>query len=132
MADRIRLYHCEHCSELIRGDAELVTDEEGFNYHDYCEEPANEDVHVASAAEIYGVSPEEVTEEQRDKAKKINFGLLYGANIQFADPGGESALRAGVRTEPCPTCGHPGRLTKEDVRLGYQCDQCAEALERGC
>ena len=49
----------------------------------------------------------------------------------FYDPGGESALRAGKRTEPCPTCNWPNRLTKKDVRMGYQCDSCAWAYERG-
>jgi hypothetical protein len=47
----------------------------------------------------------------------------------FADPGGRSALRAGVRDQPCPTCGRPGRLTAEDVRLHYQCDSCADRAE---
>lgn len=51
--------------------------------------------------------------------------------IQFADPGGNSSLRAGPRTERCPTCKFPNRLTLEDVRLSYQCDACANALERG-
>ena len=49
----------------------------------------------------------------------------------FYDPGGPSALRAGKRTEPCPTCHWPNRLTKKDVALGYQCDACATAMERG-
>jgi DNA polymerase-1 len=37
-----------------------------------------EDVHRATAAEIFGVSPQEVTSEQRRYAKVINFGLIYG------------------------------------------------------
>lgn len=53
----------------------------------------------------------------------------------FADPGGESALRAesetNPRCHPCPTCGWPDRLTQRDVSLGYQCDSCASARERG-
>lgn len=48
---------------------------------------------------------------------------------EFYDPGGESALRAGVRNQPCPTCGEPDRLTEKDVRLGYHCDVCASRLE---
>ena len=47
----------------------------------------------------------------------------------FADPGGRSALRRGRRTRPCPTCGEPNRLTAEDVRLCYQCDDCADRCE---
>jgi DNA polymerase-1 len=37
-----------------------------------------EDVHQATAAEIFGVLPIEVTSEQRRYAKVINFGLIYG------------------------------------------------------
>ena len=36
------------------------------------------DVHRATAAEIFGVSPPEVSAEQRRYAKVINFGLIYG------------------------------------------------------
>ncbi|HJW03576.1 MAG TPA: DNA polymerase I [Azospira sp.] len=37
-----------------------------------------EDVHRATAAEIFGITPLEVTSEQRRYAKTINFGLIYG------------------------------------------------------
>ncbi len=36
------------------------------------------DVHTMTAAEAYGVTPAEVTPEQRRHAKVINFGILYG------------------------------------------------------
>jgi len=36
------------------------------------------DVHRATAAEIFGVSPSEINAEQRRYAKVINFGLIYG------------------------------------------------------
>jgi DNA polymerase-1 len=36
------------------------------------------DVHRATAAEVFGVAPEEVTTNQRRAAKAINFGLMYG------------------------------------------------------
>jgi DNA polymerase-1 len=36
------------------------------------------DVHRATAAEVFGVAPDEVTTEQRRNAKAINFGLIYG------------------------------------------------------
>jgi len=53
----------------------------------------------------------------------------------FADPYGRSALRAASRNNPrdrdCPTCGRKNVLTREDTLRGYQCDACADALERG-
>lgn len=53
----------------------------------------------------------------------------------FADPGGTSALRAATpgnpRNLPCPTCHGENLLTPADVARGYQCDGCADALERG-
>ncbi len=39
---------------------------------------AGEDIHRATAAEVFGASLEEVTPEQRRSAKAINFGLIYG------------------------------------------------------
>lgn len=36
------------------------------------------DVHQATAAEVFGVTPEAVSGEQRRAAKAINFGLIYG------------------------------------------------------
>lgn len=38
----------------------------------------NEDIHRATAAEIFGVEPASVDSEQRRYAKVINFGLIYG------------------------------------------------------
>ena len=39
---------------------------------------AGEDVHRATAAEIFGITPLEVGSDQRRAAKVINFGLIYG------------------------------------------------------
>jgi len=36
------------------------------------------DVHRATAAEVFGTTPDEVSSEQRRYAKVINFGLIYG------------------------------------------------------
>lgn len=36
------------------------------------------DIHTATAAKIYSISPEEVTREQRRRAKTANFGIIYG------------------------------------------------------
>lgn len=63
-------------------------------------------------------------------------GLDYdGERLQFADPGGRSALRAASKSNPrnlpCPTCGAPNRLTPRDRAAGYQCDSCADRDEGG-
>jgi len=39
---------------------------------------AGADVHRATAAEVFGVTPEQVSNDQRRSAKAINFGLIYG------------------------------------------------------
>jgi DNA polymerase-1 len=39
---------------------------------------AGQDIHRATAGEVFGVTPEAVTAEQRRAAKAINFGLIYG------------------------------------------------------
>jgi DNA polymerase I len=39
---------------------------------------ADEDVHVRTAAEVFGVTAEGVTAEQRRVAKMVNFGIAYG------------------------------------------------------
>jgi DNA polymerase-1 len=36
------------------------------------------DIHRATAAEVWGVPPDQVTGDQRRSAKAINFGLIYG------------------------------------------------------
>jgi DNA polymerase-1 len=37
-----------------------------------------DDVHRATAAEVFGVAPDTVSDDQRRTAKVINFGLIYG------------------------------------------------------
>ena len=36
------------------------------------------DIHVAAASDVFGVAPADVTAEQRDAAKMVNFGIIYG------------------------------------------------------
>ncbi len=38
----------------------------------------DQDIHRQVAAEVFGVAPEDVTSEQRRRAKAINFGIIYG------------------------------------------------------
>jgi DNA polymerase-1 len=51
----------------LSGDAELIRRFRG-----------GDDIHTATAAAVFNVPKSEVTEEQRRKAKVINFGILYG------------------------------------------------------
>ena len=37
-----------------------------------------EDIHQTTAAEVFGITPDEVQQDQRRTAKAINFGLIYG------------------------------------------------------
>ena len=39
---------------------------------------ANEDIHQITASKVYKVDPNDVTREMRDKAKTVNFGIIYG------------------------------------------------------
>ena len=39
---------------------------------------AGEDIHRSTAAKVFGVFPEMVSPEQRQIAKRINFGVVYG------------------------------------------------------
>ncbi|TMX65625.1 DNA polymerase I [Vibrio rotiferianus] len=53
------------------------------------------DIHAATAAEIMGVAIEEVSSEQRRRAKAVNFGLIYGMSAfglakQLGIPRGEA------------------------------------------
>jgi DNA polymerase I len=52
---------------VMAGDKELV---EMFNN--------GTDVHAATAAQVHGREPEDVTKQMRSAAKVINFGILYG------------------------------------------------------
>ncbi len=37
-----------------------------------------EDIHTATASEVFGIAPSMVTKEQRSRAKAVNFGIVYG------------------------------------------------------
>jgi DNA polymerase-1 len=36
------------------------------------------DIHVETAAQVYGIDPKKVTKAQRSSVKEVNFGILYG------------------------------------------------------
>jgi DNA polymerase I len=39
---------------------------------------SGQDIHRAVASGVYGIRPEDVTKEQRDRAKMVSYGLAYG------------------------------------------------------
>ncbi len=56
---------------------------------------SGEDLHKATASNMFGVPIEEVTKEMRTQAKSINFGLAYGRGaVSLADQIGTSVERA--------------------------------------
>ena len=55
-----------------------------------------EDVHRATASEVFGVTPLEVSSEQRRYAKVINFGLIYGMS-EFGLAGNLGIERSAAR-----------------------------------
>ena len=73
-------------------------------------------------------------DEDYDDGREYDEDYLIGG-VGFADPGGNSALRAATkdnpRNLPCLTCGEENRLTRIDVLRHYQCDACADQCERG-
>lgn len=79
------------------------------------------------------VSSYDDIEEQDREQYENDEENIHGSRIQFADPGGKSALRAASKSNPrnlpCPNCGAENRLTPEDRALGYQCDSCADRAE---
>jgi len=68
---------------------------------------------------------------------RINYDYdnLQKDSMDFANPGGNSALRAATpnnpRIFPCPDCGEPDKLTPSDRAHSYCCDECADHKERG-
>jgi len=56
---------------------------------------ADRDIHVAVAAEVFGVAPEAVTSDMRSVAKMVNFGIVYGITA----PGLARRLGGGTSRE---------------------------------
>lgn len=65
------------------------------------------DIHRATAAKIYHVAPEEVTDEQRRRAKTANFGIIYGISafglsqrLRISRPEAKELIDGYFRTYP--------------------------------
>jgi DNA polymerase-1 len=80
---RLRKYFCaksgcvlvdaDYSQIELRVLAHLSEDENMINSF-----AADEDIHSAAAAKIFGISAEEVDEQKRNLAKTVNFGIIYG------------------------------------------------------
>ena len=71
--EECELYSADYSQIELRLIADMSGDEnmiEAFN--------SGADIHRATAAKVYGVALEEVTDEQRRYAKTANFGIIYG------------------------------------------------------
>ena len=86
---------------------------------------AGEDIHRATAAEVFGVPLNEVDTEQRRSAKAINFGLIYGMSAfglarQLGIPRGDAQQYIDLYFERYPGVQTFMDTTRESAReLGY-------------
>jgi hypothetical protein len=86
---------------------------------------------------MFDEDDDDFDEENEGGDEDINYDeeFIRDSRLDFADPGGRSALRAETPDNPrdcdCPTCGDREVLTRLDIQLGYQCDRCADAAESG-
>jgi DNA polymerase-1 len=82
-------------------------------------------VHRATAAEVFGVAPEAVTNDQRRSAKAINFGLMYGMSAfglakQLGIPRGAAQEYIDVYFARYPGVADYMEATREQARQqGY-------------
>lgn len=84
-----------------------------------------EDVHRAVAAMIYNVPPEEVHEDQRRKAKEVNYGIPYGISawglaqrLRCQVGEAQELIDTYLKTYPAVTA-HINRVVEEARDRGY-------------
>ncbi len=85
----------------------------------------DQDLHVLTASQMFGIPPEQVTKERRFQAKSINFGLMYGRGARSL------AVQLGVSEEEARRLldkyfhqyqrvkAWLDRVARESVRRGY-------------
>lgn len=88
----------------------------------------DQDIHAAVAAQVFGVSPEEVSREQRAKAKVINFGIIYGITpfglarrIEGLDVAGATELIAQYKQRFPGIDQFLQKCVQEAIEQGYVC-----------
>ncbi|MEX3175393.1 DNA polymerase I [Serratia quinivorans] len=86
---------------------------------------AGEDIHRATAAEVFGLPLDKVTNEQRRSAKAINFGLIYGMSAfglarQLGIPRGEAQRYMDLYFERYPgVLEYMERTRQQAASQGY-------------
>ena len=83
------------------------------------------DIHTTVASEVYKVSTEEVTRELRDKAKIVNFGIIYGVS-----PSGLARRIQGMNTDEARKLIEDYKARFPGIKIFFQrCIQ--QALDNG-
>ncbi|MAE63034.1 MAG: DNA polymerase I [Phycisphaeraceae bacterium] len=84
------------------------------------------DIHAAVAAEVFDVAQEEVSDEQRARAKVVNFGIIYGITawglsrrISGLDPASAARLIEDYRTRFAGIDQFMHRCVEEALEKGY-------------
>lgn len=86
---------------------------------------SGEDVHTATAAQVFGVAPREVTHEMRRHAKAVNFGIVYGISaFSLSDDIGVSVAEAKAYMERYfatfpGVAAYQARVVEEAKEQGY-------------
>jgi len=87
---------------------------------------ADQDIHAAVAAQVFGVPLEAVTKEQRGYAKVINFGIIYGVTpwglarrIESLDVDGARKLIADYRRRFAGIDQFLAKCIQQAATLGY-------------
>ena len=86
----------------------------------------DQDIHTAVAAEVFGLDPGEVTAAQRNHAKMINFGIVYGITpfglarrVDSLDVAGARELIDGYKQRFSGIESFLARCVQEAIEMGY-------------
>jgi DNA polymerase-1 len=89
----------------------------------------DEDIHRATAAQVFGMAMEDVTREQRNRAKVFNFGVLYGlTDFGLAQREGISREEAGAFIKRYFEKYDAVRRWRDDIVNQTRADGYAETL----
>jgi DNA polymerase-1 len=89
----------------------------------------DEDIHAATASQVFGVPLDQVTREQRNRAKVFNFGVLYGlTDFGLAQREGISREEAGAFIKRYFEKYAAVKLWRDEVVAQTRIDGYAETL----